>query len=130
MPAACVYHIMKTQLLLIAALLAPLGVDVVHAQDFSRSTSTLGREDLADRNAQELRQIRAQVDAIARRDSQTVDTRLMPLYDALSDAEDALAAWKIAGPQDLTQRRADYDRARTKLISLWSDFRNTAGATP
>jgi len=120
---------MKTQLLMIAALLAPLGVGAVHAQDFSRSTSTLGREEFADRNAQELRQIRAQVDQLAQRSSQTSDSRLTPLYDALSDAEDALAAWKIAGPLDVTQRRADYDRARNKLMSLWSEFRTTAGAT-
>jgi hypothetical protein len=118
---------MKTQLLLIAALVAPLGVLTVRGQDYATPTSNLNREDVADRNAQELRQIRAQVDELARRASQPGEARFAPLYDALSDAEDALAAWKIAGSVDVSQRLADYEKARAKLLSLWRDFKTTAG---
>ena len=124
---------MKTPLFLIAALAAPLGVTAVWAQDFSSPTSSLSREDVADRNAQELRQIRAQVDELARKASQPGETRFAPIYDALSDAEDALAAWKIAGVDDATQRLADYEKARNKLLTLWRDFKVTvsqAGSVP
>jgi len=127
LPLACVYLGMKTQLLLIVALLAPLGVLTVRAQDFSTPTSSLDREDLADRNAQELRQIRAQVDELARRASQPGEARFTPIYDALSDAEDALAAWKIAGSDEASQRFSDYQKARAKLLSLWRDFKTSSG---
>ncbi len=119
---------MKTQLLLMAALLAPLPAVLAQTSVDAPSTSSLGREDFADRSAQELRQLRAQIDELARRASQPSEARFSPLYDALSDADDALAAWKIAGPDEIAQRRADYDKARSRLISMWSDFKTTVGA--
>lgn len=87
------------------------------------STSNLDRESFADRNAQELRQLRSQVDAAARSAPQDAQVRFATVYDALATAEDALAQFKTASELEVGKRRTDFEQARTRAVRLWSDFR-------
>jgi hypothetical protein len=107
----------------IAALFAASFVALAPAQQ--TSTSNLDRESYEDRSAQELRQLRAQVDAAARSAPQADRARFAPVYDALIQAEDALAALKTAAALDESSRRQEFEIARAKASRVWSDFRVT-----
>jgi hypothetical protein len=93
------------------------------------STGMVERQSYADRNAQELRQIRQQLDAIARNTPLAGQQRLAPLYDALLAAEEALAEMRIASELDFQARRADMENAKARAARLWREFRiNDLGA--
>ncbi|HEU5081334.1 MAG TPA: hypothetical protein VFT72_19130 [Opitutaceae bacterium] len=98
------------------------------------STSNIDRENFADHSAQELRQLRSQVDAAARAAPQTAQARFAQVYDAVAAAEDALAQVKSATELDLNKRRAEYEAARTNAVRIWNEFkiaaRSEAAANP
>lgn len=88
------------------------------------SISTRAAEEAyIDQNAQELRQVRQQVDMAARSAPETAESRFTVIYDALDEAQQALSRLKNADKTEQPQRRRAFEEAKSKAVKLWRDFR-------
>lgn len=82
-------------------------------------------ETYVDRSALELRQVRMQVDLTARQPNSGGQERFAPVYDALSDAEQALADLRRAAPSEKDQRLGKFEDERNKAMRVWREFHLT-----
>lgn len=99
----------------------------------ANSTSSPGIVNYADRSSLELRQLRAQIDAVAQATPLAGQAALAPYINALEVAEQALADFKTASTLELDRRQNDLEKAKARIAQLWTDYRaahSTAGLRP
>lgn len=92
------------------------------------SAQTLAVDSYIEQHSQELRQVRRQVDVVARNETGSSQSRFAPVYDALVQAEQALAELRTAPESERPQRRLKLEEAKARALRLWRDFRLTSPA--
>lgn len=113
---------------LVFSLVLCAGAHMAVGQTSPGSQSITERQTYADVVAQELRQIRQQVDTIGRKTPLAGQQRLAPVYDALLEAEQALAQYKTAPDLELSARKTEVETARSKATRIWREYRLTEPA--
>lgn len=77
---------------------------------------------LVERSGEQLKRVRQELDATARRLPLNVQNRFARVYDALSQAEQALVALKSAQPSEVEQVRSRLEESTAKALRLWHEL--------
>ena len=110
---------MKTLLLCVAVFCATASFSTAQDEfNYARRVALY-----SDNAAQSIRDIRQEVRAVAAETTLIPQTRLDPVYAAITRCENLLAAVKIATVYEYDTRKAEFEAAREELVRLWKDTR-------
>lgn len=89
------------------------------------SSAYESQQELSERSGEQLKQVRRQLDASARRVPLAAQDRFLRIYDALSQAEQALVALRSARPSEMEPFRIRLEEHTARVLRLWHELSNT-----
>lgn len=94
-------------------------------QTSTSNGSTLTKDAYFDRNSQDLRELRREIEGKYQDTPLAGQAQLAPYLNALASAEQALAEFKTAPEIEYSVRKNSYESAKARAVELWASYRST-----
>ncbi len=107
-------------------LIAMLASPVARAQP--NATSSVDLTNYFDRASGDLRQLRTTIEATVEETPLAGRPQLAPYLNALTAAEQSLAAFKTASTSEFDRRQMEFERAKENAITFWEAYRSARAA--